>query len=250
MGGFWHYYLKGIYKLLKDLEGEKGDAMFPTKIDANYFVYQGEHRIVEQVELGGKGLYSEKEFANAVSTDRNAKYNWSKKDANGTYYPLDTFEYIDGFEVLIADGDKMYAVIQEDSGSAMGERMFITSPLEHNDNGKELTYYFVAHSGGGYNTRMMENVGIPAGVNFNYARAHEFSGVADLSGMLAKNKGGEFSLKAKDAGHKKRTIEATVPINEKLILLVVQAHNFYAGIVEFFNADRGGQWMVYKPEIP
>ena len=41
-----------------------------------------------------------------------------------------------------------------------------------------------------------------------------------------------------------------VPINDKYIINVLQAHSYECGIVGAFNADQGGQWFVYNPNIP
>ena len=48
----------------------------------------------------------------------------------------------------------------------------------------------------------------------------------------------------------KRAAEATVPINDKMIVLGLQAHNHWGGLISYFNADRGGQAYAYKPELP
>ena len=156
-----------------------------------------------------------------------------------------TFEDIDGLEVIAAK-EGLYVVIQEDSGNDLGERMFISSTLEHEDDGKELTYHFMAMSGGKYNTRMSQMVGIPS-TSSGGGGSHEFSGVIDLSGMLAK-KGNKFAIKAHD-GAAKREAELEVPINDKLIALGLQAHNLRDGVVAAFQADRGGQVMLYQPDI-
>ena len=29
-----------------------------------------------------------------------------------------------------------------------------------------------------------------------------------------------------------------------------QAHNYWGGLISYFNADRGGQAYAYKPELP
>lgn len=132
--------------------------------------------------------------------------------------------------------------------------MFISSPLEHEADGNELTYYFMAMSGGKFNTRMSEMVGIPSTASAG-GGSHEFSGVIDLSGMLAKTgtglfgeEDGGFAIRA-GQGKKKREAELTVPINDKLIVLGLQAHNFNDGVIKAFQADRGGQVMLYQPDI-
>ena len=112
----------------------------------------------------------------------------------------------------------------------------------------QMTYYFVAMSGGIYNTRMVGSVGIPTGVN-PAANGHEFSGIVDFSGMLATDAWGNFVCSAGD-GECKRAAEATVPINDKMIVLGLQAHNYWGGLISYFNADRGGQAYAYKPELP
>lgn len=93
-----------------------------------------------QIELGGKGQYTE---------GRDATRNWDKDgvESGGKV----TFEDIDGFEVL-EDNGKLYAVLQEDSGSKLGERAFISSELEHEADGEDLKYYFIASSGGDDNS--------------------------------------------------------------------------------------------------
>lgn len=98
-----------------------------------------------------------------------------------------TFEDIDGFEVIAAK-EGLFAVIQEDSGNELGERMFLAK-LEHD--GKPIDYYFIAQSGGKYNSRMNGSVGIPAHSSGS-GGSHEFSGIIDLSGMLLKTTDGRM----------------------------------------------------------
>ena len=176
--------------------------------DGDYFVYQGEADITQQVLLGGKGQLTE---------GRNATFNWDKDGMkNGGKA---TFEDIDGFEV-IEDNGKLYAVIQEDSGNKLGERAMISSALEHEADGQDLTYYFVAMSGGEENSRMVAGVGIPKGVachdgEGNVSGAHEFSGVFDTSGLIRKDESGNFVMTASDTGLVKRQQDRLVPINDK-----------------------------------
>lgn len=226
-GYFGHYYLDGIADILDGLSGTD----LPGDIPARYFVYQGELDITSQIELGGKGQYADGQSA--------------LTNCDSTSCSKTTFEDIDGFEVL-EDNGTLYAIIQEDSGNDYGERMFITSPLKHN--GSDLKYYFIAMSGGSDNTRMMAGVGIPAGVSGG-ASSHEFSGIADMSGLL-KKKGNRWAVSAYDAGHAKRAADRSVSINDKVIVLGLQAHNYNSGVIEAFKGDRGGQWLAYNPNIP
>ena len=72
---------------------------------------------------------------------------------------------------------------------------------------------------------------------------------ASPSRPLATDAWGNFVCSAGD-GECKRAAEATVPINDKMIVLGLQAHNYWGGLISYFNADRGGQAYAYKPELP
>ena len=188
---------------------------FPESFPGEYFVYQGERDIRGQVELGGKGMY----MPGPDGESRDAKCNYDNA-ANGC---KNTFEDIDGLEVICGAGDCCRVVLQEDSGNDLGERCFISSCLEHEADGNELTYYFVAMSGGSDNSRMVAGVGIPKTSN-EAAGAHEFSGVFDLSGLL-RQENGAFTFSASDPGYIKRQEEKKVLINDKDIMINVQASN-------------------------
>merc|ERR1712048_173831 len=44
-------------------------------------------------------------------------------------------------------------------------------------------------------------------------------------------------------------VAKSTPINEKMLLIGLQAHGFAGGIIEKFTADRGGQWLLYQPRM-
>eukprot|EP00934_Nitzschia_sp_Nitz4_P001248 Nitzschia sp. Nitz4//scaffold17_size182527//93321//96006//NITZ4_001857-RA/size182527-snap-gene-0.297-mRNA-1//-1//CDS//3329539349//1248//frame0 len=256
-GYFGHFYVHGVAEALADSSNG-----IPAEFDATYYVYQGEQDIREQVILGGAGLYANVE---ACAGADDASYNCDGSVKN-------TFEDVDGLEIIAAK-EGLFAIIQEDSGNRLGERMFITK-LEHE--GTELDYYFMAMAGGAYNTRMNAEVGIPADANHG-AGSHEFSGIVDLSGMLVgassrrtrQLKAGGMeedntkkakATKATKAGYSggaisagngyaKRLAEHTVSICDKTIVVNLQAHNMAYGPIKAFKADRGGQVMAYKPDI-
>jgi len=214
-------------------ESSKSMSPFPSHIGTLYCVSQGKLEVADRIHLGGKGQYAE---------GRNATMNFAGPDNYDK-----TFKSIDGFEVVLAS-EGMFAVIQEDSGNDFGERTLISSAIEHNDDGIELDYYFIAFSGGNRNTRHMAGVGVPAGSN-GYAGTHEFSGIYDLTGFLYKEDG-DFHVKSSDRGVMKRRADALVPINEHYILKGLQAHNYRAGPIASNGLDRGGQWLIYKPTLP
>lgn len=230
-GYFGHLYVNEVAEALA--------GGLPEYFDGSYHVYQGELDVSSQIELGGAGVYA---TVNGVARDATRNYD-TVGDGKAT------FEDIDGLEIIMGTDHKLYAILQEDSGNDLGERMFITQALEHENDGHELTYYFMAMSGGGDNTRMAAGVSVPANTSCGGA-SHEFSGVFDLSGLLLKDHYGDFVVSASDTGSAKREAEAMVDINDKYIIVNLQAHNLACGIIDNFDGDRGGQWLLYKPDIP
>ena len=111
-----------------------------------------------------------------------------------------------------------------------------------------MTYYFIAFAGGHFNTRMLARVGVPA-LTAASPTGHEFSGIIDLSGMLARDASGNWIAIA-GVGATKRTADKLVPINNKTIAMGLQAHNLYSGIISAMAGDRGGQVYAYKPQLP
>lgn len=96
---------------------------------------------------------------------------------------------------------------------------------------------------------MVAGVSIPRGT-FSQATAHEFSGVVDVSGFLAKDDDGNFVMSSSDTGFERRQADATVAINDKNIVLVLQAPSQNGGIFSAFQLDRGGQLYLLQPNIP
>lgn len=80
--------------------------------------------------------------------------------------------------------------------------------------------------------------------------AHEFSGVFDASGLIRKDESGSFALQASDTGMAKRANDRLVPINEKNIIMTLQTGEWSCGVIGAFATDRGGQWLLYQPDIP
>ena len=246
-GYFGHYY---VHDLLASLEA--ADPL-PSQVGGAYYVYQGENDIVSQIELGTGGLYNMvPECPDVVDATVNCDRTNSVKR---------TFEDIDGLEVINAK-EGLFAIIQEDSGNDLGERMFITK-LEHDSDGQELTYKFMAQSGGQYNSRMGVLAGISGGTNED-GGSHEFSGLIDLSGVLYKHrdlpKGAKGDNKVKKKlrysfligagdGAGTRLAASRIPINEKLFMIGLQADNMDVAIVRAFKADRGGQVVLYQPNV-
>ena len=243
-GYFGIYDLAGITDLLTTAKaaGAGGGSYFPAKVPTTYTALQGEKDITSQVKLGGKGK-------SANGNDQRYMVDSDDAAAAGVGGGKNTFEDIDGiYWVASAGTTDGHIVIQEDGGNYFGERTFITKVVM---DGTPLDYYFIAMSGGKLNTRMVANVGVPAQTNNGVwaSSAHEFSGVIDLSGMLAKDDNGNF-LASAGVGATKRTVERTVPINNKTLAMGLQAHQLTAGIIAAMSGDRSGQLYAYKPDLP
>jgi hypothetical protein len=236
-GYFGIYDLAGVTALLTT--AYTAGTYFPARIPSTYTNLQGERDITAQIRLGGKGMRAD--GGNATrNVDSSSMYS---QGADGGKV---TFEDIDGFEWIASAGTTDgHVIIQEDSGNHFGERTFISKVRT---DGTPMTYYFIAMSGGDRNTRMVANVGIPAGVNTR-ADGHEFSGVIDLSGMLARDANGNFIATA-GVGATRRVAERNVPINNKTIAMGLQAHTFSGGIIAAMSGDRGGQVYAYQPQLP
>ena len=243
-GYFGIYDLAGVTALLTAAKtaGTAGGSWFPSSIPATYINLQGERSIVNQVVLGGKGM-------SANGNDARYFVDSATAAAAGPGGGKATFEDIDGIEWVAAAGTTDgYIIIQEDGGNYFGERTFLTKVRM---DGTPMTYYFIAQSGGRLNTRMLANVGVPAMTNDGVwaSSAHEFSGVIDLSGMLARDANGNF-LATAGVGYQTRLQERLTPINNKTIAMGLQAHQLSAGIVRAMSGDRGGQLYAYQPNIP
>jgi len=239
-GYFGIYDLAGVTDLLT--AAKASGTWFPTKIPSVYTALQGERDITTQVVLAGKGK---------SANGNDARYFVDSQEAAdaGPGGGKNTFEDIDGIEWIASAGTPDgHIIIQEDGGNYYGERTFLSKVRT---DGTPMTYYFIAQSGGRYNTRMKAHVGVPAQTNDGWwaSSAHEFSGVIDLSGMLLKDTSGNFVAKA-GIGATKRQAERTIPINNKTIAMGLQAHQLTAGIVRAMQGDRGGQIYAYQPSIP
>lgn len=218
-----------LTRLAQELAGLGNGEHFPSKLEAEYYVYQGESSIKDLIDLGGKGM-------RADGGDQTTMNDGSKQH--------ESFEDIDGLEIIAAKDNKYYAVIQEDGGNAYGERVFITELAK---GATPMDYKFVAMAGGKFNSRTLAGASVPAGTS-GKPTASEFSGVSDLSALIAKQ-GNSWALGAGDEGHTKRAVEKTVAINDKYIVLGLQAHQLNKGVIDVLEADRGGQWLVYQPAL-
>ena len=57
-------------------------------------------------------------------------------------------------------------------------------------------------------------------------------------------------LSADDTGAAKREADRSVDVNDKTIMVNVQAHTQVGGVFSAFQLDRGGQIYLYTPDLP
>jgi len=219
----------GIYDF-SNLTGLLAAGSLPDSIPATYSCLQPEGDIQNQIVLGGAGQYAD---------GQNAKVMPDQGQNPG----IGTFEDVDGMEWIAAANNEDFFVIHEDGGNVFGERKFLARV------GTPMKYYFVAMSGGEKNSRQLAGVSAVEGV-MKSPSAHEFSGATDISALLAKDASGNFRLAVGDATGAQRTLDAQIPINEKSIVVSLQAHSNWGGWTESFNPDAAGQILLYKPAVP
>lgn len=243
-GYFGKYVIDNMGATLSAVSG--AEDPFPAEFSATYHLYQGETPVNHLIDLGvgGKGQTANGQDQTTMCDSQRDQNTCALENMPGKL----TFEDVDGFEAIPAAGGKVYSVFQEDGKNQFGERMFIyENSLEYGENPATKPFKFLAHSGGESNSRNRGLVGVPAGSNGG-AEGHEFSGITDLSGFFVRS-GDAWALSASDAGHEKMRLAATVAIDDKLIILNLQGHSLNAGLVKKFNADRGGQWLLWKPRV-
>jgi hypothetical protein len=161
-------------------------------------------------------------------------------------YKVDTFQWY-----ATSEGDWLY--FGEDGSSTQGESCWLAKVPSTPSTAKVPTYFMSQTSGGSATTKALQTVPprcsyLVSNTNPYYSRddTNEYSGSWDLSGLLAKNADGSF--KAATPSAKIRPIDATVSINDKLIMLGVQHHHASGGAVGTKRLGEGGQLIMMKPK--
>ncbi|MEO1796029.1 MAG: calcium-binding protein [Pseudomonadota bacterium] len=147
-----------------------------------------------------------------------------------------------------SDGDVLIA--DEDSGNAFGERKYaiVLDPetLKPVEEGKG---YFLAMAGGTESPRAAAGATALAGA-IDRPRTSEFSGTWTLTALLAQKGDGSFYSMDEIAGTGRQEIIGSVPMNEQLLMGVVQHRTKSGGQVMSVEADRGGQVFMFQLNLP
>ncbi|MEO1732569.1 MAG: calcium-binding protein [Pseudomonadota bacterium] len=147
-----------------------------------------------------------------------------------------------------ADADVLIA--DEDSGNAFGERKYaiVLDPetLQLAEPGKG---YFLAMAGGTESPRAKAGATALAGA-IDKPRTSEFSGTWPLTALLAQKADGSFYTMEEIAGTGQQEIIGSLPMNDQLLLGVVQHRTKSGGQVSAVEADRGGQIFMFRLNLP
>ena len=73
-----------------------------------------------------------------------------------------------------------------------------------------------------------------------------FWNIAYMSGLVAEDKDGKWMLGADDDCTIAREVDRSITMNDKFIVIGLQAHNFKIGVTKDLQGDRGEQCLVYK----
>lgn len=150
----------------------------------------------------------------------------------------------------IKGSDADVLLVDEDSGNAFGERKYalVLDPetLQLTEAGKG---YFLAMAGGDESPRAQAGATALAGA-IDKPRTSEFSGSWNVTALLARKDDGSFYTIEELAGTGEQAVNASIPVNEHLILGVVQHRTASGGQVMDVEADRGGQIFLYQLKLP
>lgn len=147
-----------------------------------------------------------------------------------------------------SDGDVL--IVDEDSGNKLGERKYA---LKINPETMQLAEpgkgHFLAMGGGAQNPRAAARASAYGGT-FSRATSSEFSGTWDITALVAKKPDGSFYSMGEIAGTGQAAIEATIPVNGKTLIGVLQQRGESGGAVKEAKADNGGQILIFSLDLP
>ncbi|MEO1551723.1 MAG: calcium-binding protein, partial [Pseudomonadota bacterium] len=153
-----------------------------------------------------------------------------------------------GYWVKASNADVL--VIDEDSGNDLGERkMAVVIDTDTMKPTEMAKGYFLAMAGGGASPRAAAGATALAGA-IDKPRTSEFSGTWSLTGLLAKKADGSFYTMDELAGTGLQEVAGSVPINEQMLMGVVQHRTASGGQVSDVQADRGGQIFMFQLNLP
>ncbi|MQX36383.1 calcium-binding protein [Roseospira navarrensis] len=150
----------------------------------------------------------------------------------------------------IGTADANVLIVDEDSGNEYGERKYaLEIDPETLDVTPANTGYFLAMAGGKQNPRAANEVSAYGGT-FSKATSSEFSGTWNVSALLARKDDGSFYSIEELSGTGEQEVNFSVPVNEAMLIGVVQHKGESGGAVAEVEADQGGQLFMFSPDLP
>lgn len=155
----------------------------------------------------------------------------------------------DGLQwVGAADAEVLF--VDEDSGNEYGERKFaLVLDKQSLTLQPANTGYFLAMAGGKLNPRAANEISAYGGT-FSKATSTEFSGTWNVTALLARKDDGSFYTIEDLAGTGEQKINYSRPINDAMLIGVVQHKGESGGAVAEVEADQGGQLFMFSPNLP
>ncbi|MEL6679271.1 MAG: calcium-binding protein [Pseudomonadota bacterium] len=153
-----------------------------------------------------------------------------------------------GYWVKASNADVL--IIDEDSGNDLGERKLAVVVDPETMKPTEMAKgYFLAMAGGGNSPRAAAGATALGGA-IDKPRTSEFSGTWSLTGLLSKKDDGSFYTMDELAGTGLQEVAGAVPINDQMLMGVVQHRTASGGQVKNVQADRGGQIFMFQLNLP
>ena len=150
----------------------------------------------------------------------------------------------------IKGSDADVLIVNEDSGNAFGERKYalVVDPetMQLVEPGRG---YFLAMAGGDESPRAQSGAGALPGTVVE-AKTSEFSGSWNITALLTRKEDGSFHTMEEIAGTGQQEIIGSVPVNDHLMMGVVQHRTESGGQVAEVKADHGGQIFMFELELP
>lgn len=149
----------------------------------------------------------------------------------------------------IKSSDADVLIVDEDSGNDYGERKYalVLNPetFDLQEAGKG---YFLAMAGGKENPRAKNGIAAYPGT-FSKPNSSEFSGSWNVTAMVTRKQNGEFYTMEELAGTGEQEVNGSTPLNESVLIGVVQ-HKGESGGAVADGADQGGQIFMFNLNLP
>ncbi|MEB3265953.1 MAG: calcium-binding protein [Cyanobacteriota bacterium] len=140
-------------------------------------------------------------------------------------------------------------IVDEDSGNDYGERKYALVVDQDLNVLPDGTGYFLAQAGGNKNPRALAGAAAIPG-NFSRATSSEFSGSWNVTPMVARKTDGSFYTMEELAGTGAAQVAQSLPLDQQVLIGVVQQPGESGGSVAATKSDQGGQLFMFSMDLP